>query len=103
MTYAQLEDQIQALLAEAAPLRLLEPDDPAAAELAGIVDQINALRAKQSALKQQADLAELIAPKQATVDRGYLERKAADLGITFRANISDEKLAERIAEKEAAK
>jgi hypothetical protein len=103
MTYFQIEDQIQALIAKAAPLRLLSADDPATTELTGIVDQINALRAKQSGLTQAEDLAALSAPKAVIVDRGALERKAADLGIAFRANISDEKLTERITEKEAAK
>lgn len=98
MTYAQLEVQIQALLKAAAPLRLLDPESPDAAELPGIVNQINALRAKQSTLTQAADLAALSAPKDTPVDRGWLERKAQDLGIAFRANISDKVLAERIKE-----
>ena len=40
-----IEEQIAALLAKALPLRLLEDDDEAKRPLAGIVDQINALRA----------------------------------------------------------
>jgi pyridoxine/pyridoxamine 5'-phosphate oxidase len=99
MTYADLEKQIQALLKTAEPLRLLDDDDPRTAELADIVNQINGLRAKQSKLTQEADLAALNAPDDGEpMDRGYLERKAADLGIAFRANLSSAKLAERIAE-----
>lgn len=98
MTYAQLETQIQALLKAAAPLRELDPESPDASELPDIVNQINSLRAKQSTLTQAEDLAALSAPKDVIVDRGALERKAADLGIAFRANISDAKLAERIEE-----
>jgi hypothetical protein len=96
MTYEKLEDQIQGLLKAAAPLRELDADDPRAEELAGIVNQINGLRAKQSALTQAAEMAALDSPAD-PVDRGWLERKAADLGIAFRANISSAKLAERIA------
>lgn len=40
-----IEDQIAALLAKAAPLRLLEDDDDAKRPLTAIVDQINAMRA----------------------------------------------------------
>lgn len=98
MTYEKLEAQIQGLLKAAAPLREFDPESPDAAELPGIVNQINALRAKQSTLTQAADLAALSAPKEEPADRGWLERKAADLGIAFRANISDAKLAERIKE-----
>ena len=98
MTYDQLEAQIQALLKKADPLRLLDEDDPRCEELAGIVNQINQLRARQSAITQAADLLALSAPKDEIVDRGALERRAADLGIAFRANISDAKLAERIEE-----
>jgi hypothetical protein len=97
MTYADLEKQIQALLKTAEPLRLLDDDDPRTAELADIVNQINGLRAKQAKLSQEADLAALQEPTE-PVDRGWLERKAADLGIAFRANLSSAKLAERIAE-----
>lgn len=43
-----LEDQIASLLAEAEPLRALAEDDPAKVPLAGIVDAINALRARQA-------------------------------------------------------
>ena len=43
-----IEDQITALLAEAEPLRCLPQDDPAALPLAGIVDEINRLRAIQA-------------------------------------------------------
>jgi hypothetical protein len=39
-----IEDQIKALLAEAEPLRSVPDDDPLAAKLARIVDEINALR-----------------------------------------------------------
>lgn len=98
MTYTQLEAQIQELLKAATPLRALDEDDPRTSELADMVNQINRLRAKQSAITQAADLAALSAPKDAPVDRGWLERKAQDLGIAFRANISDAKLAERIEE-----
>jgi hypothetical protein len=43
-----LQDQIEALLAEAAPLRLMADDTPEAAKLGRLVDKINALRAQQS-------------------------------------------------------
>ena len=98
MTYEKLESQIQGLLKAATPLRELDPDDEAAAELPKIVDQINRLRAQQSKLTEAADLAALSAPKLVTIDRGALERRAADLGLSFRSNISDEKLAERVKE-----
>lgn len=97
MTYEALETQIQALLKAAAPLRLLDADDPRTEELADIINQINRLRAQQSKLTQAAEMAALDEPTE-PVDRGYLERKAQDLGIAFRANISSAKLAERIAE-----
>ena len=42
------EDMIQELLAEAAPLRILEDDDPLKVPLTKIVDKINALRAIQA-------------------------------------------------------
>lgn len=42
------EDRIQALLAKAEPLRELADDDPAKEPLAGIVDEINALRSRQA-------------------------------------------------------
>lgn len=102
MTYEALETQIQALLAEAAPLRLLDEDDPRMVELAAIVNQVNSLRAKQSTLTQQAELAVLMQGNPNPMDRGWLERKAADLGIAFRANISDENLAKRIADHQTA-
>jgi len=38
---------IDDLLAEAAPLRLLDPEDPAAARLGELVDEINRLRAEE--------------------------------------------------------
>lgn len=43
-----IEDQIQSLADLAAPLRELDDDDPAKAPLAGIVDEINRLRAVQA-------------------------------------------------------
>lgn len=98
MTYEQLETQIQGLLKAAAPLRELEPESPDAAELPDIVNQINRLRAKQEKLAQAADLAALSEPRAETFDRGWLERKATDLGIAFRANLSDANLAKRIEE-----
>lgn len=45
-----IEDKIQTLLNQAAPLRPLEEDDPKKARLAAIVDEINALRAEQAEL-----------------------------------------------------
>lgn len=92
------EDQIQALLAVAAPLRLLDPDDAAAESLSDLVNQINRLRAKQAEAQQAADLAALSEPKEVPADRGWLERKAVDLGIAFRSNISDAILKKRIDE-----
>ena len=44
-----IESEIQTLLEQAAPLRLLDADDPKALPLGAIVDKINALRAIQSA------------------------------------------------------
>lgn len=44
-----IEDQITALLAQAEPLRCLPDDEPAKAPLAGMVDEINRLRALQAA------------------------------------------------------
>ena len=43
-----IEDQINELLTEATPLRILDDDDPLKAPLTKIVDKINALRAKQA-------------------------------------------------------
>ena len=43
-----IEEQIAELLAKAAPLRLLPDDEAEEKGLPGIVEQINALRAKQS-------------------------------------------------------
>lgn len=64
-----IEDQIAALLDQAAPLRALPEDEES--ELGAIVDRINALRALQAAAgaamgnaidaKQHAELAEVIA------------------------------------------
>ena len=45
-----LEDDIQALLAQAEPLRCLDDDDPDKEALGPLVDRINALRAKQALL-----------------------------------------------------
>lgn len=50
-----IEDQITALLAEAAPLRCLPQDDPAALPLAGIIDEINRLRAIQAGAPVRAE------------------------------------------------
>lgn len=94
MTYEKLEEQIRGLLAEALPLRELDDDDPRVEPLAGIVDQINRLRAKQSAMKQQE---ELDAPPGLPA-RAELERRAKAAGIVFSPKISDAKLAERIEE-----
>lgn len=44
-----IEDQIQALIAQADPLRLLPADEAESMGLPGIVEQINALRAEQAA------------------------------------------------------
>lgn len=46
----EIEGEIQRLLDKADPLRELEDDDPKKAALPGLVDDINALRAEQSAL-----------------------------------------------------
>lgn len=43
-----IQAQIEALLAQAAPLRCIPEDDPAHQPLAGIVDEINRLRAMQA-------------------------------------------------------
>ena len=49
------EDEIQALIAEAEPLRGLEEDDPARDVLGRIVDEINRLRALQAKAQKLAD------------------------------------------------
>ena len=49
-----IEDQIQSLIAHAEPLRALDDDDPAKAPLAGIVDEINRLRAVQEKQGREA-------------------------------------------------
>ena len=59
MTPDQIEDEIQALLAEAEPLRQLDADDPKQAPLAGLVDQINSLRALQATAAREHALCEL--------------------------------------------
>lgn len=50
MTIASIEKDIAALAAQADPLRVLPEDEPAKTPLAALVDQINALRAKQARL-----------------------------------------------------
>lgn len=49
-----IEAEIQALLAEAEPMRGLPDDDPQTAVLAGIIDGINRLRAIQAEQARQA-------------------------------------------------
>jgi hypothetical protein len=49
-----IEDQIQALLIQAEPMRDLPDDDPEKAPLAGIVDRINALRTLQAGCSPSA-------------------------------------------------
>jgi hypothetical protein len=44
----RLEKQIQALLKKAEPLRGLDDDDPNKVPLTKLVDEINALRARQA-------------------------------------------------------
>lgn len=58
-----IEDQISNLLAHADPLRLLHDDDPAKAPLAGIVDEINRLRAEQAAAAKEAPPTPPVAPQ----------------------------------------
>ena len=58
-----IEDKIAELLAQAEPLRKLDDDDTAKAPLTGIVDQINALRARQSRGETEFD-GELVKPKR---------------------------------------
>lgn len=65
-----IEDDIKRLLELAAPLRLLEDDDPAKGPLTGIVDEINKLRAEQA--------------------RGALVTAAADLGAAQDAKAESE-------------
>jgi hypothetical protein len=60
-----IEEQIQALLDKAAPLRLLPDDEAEAAGLPKIVDSINALRAVQtSAVEIAAPVAPVAAPAE---------------------------------------
>lgn len=94
MTYEKLEAQINGLLAEALPLRELDDDDPAVEPLAGIVDQINALRKKQALLARNPPADD----ESASGEREQLEQRARDAGITFSPRISDAKLLERIEE-----
>lgn len=61
-----IEDKITELLADAAPLRLLEDDDADKAPLAGIIDQINVLRARQSAGEAEFDETATAAKKART-------------------------------------
>ena len=42
-------ERIEALMMQAAPLRVIPEDDPSHAPLTGIVDEINRLRAMQAA------------------------------------------------------
>lgn len=51
------EDQINALLSQAEPLRALPDDAQAASDLGAIVDRINALRAEQAAGRDELDAA----------------------------------------------
>lgn len=65
------EDQIQSLLAHAAPLRELADDDPNKAPLAGIVDEINRLRAVQEKQALQGE------PVAATLSGAHLPHTSA--------------------------
>lgn len=105
-----LKDQIAALLAKAAPLRELEHDDPRAAPLAGIVDEINALRALQDKAAHDAWKVGYVAAPVEAVDtqnaspegadalpsREEMEEAAAKANIKFGARISDRTLFERL-------
>lgn len=76
-----LQDRIEELLAEAAPLRELDEDDPAKAPLAGLVDQINALRAEQASAPAHELLATIVTPVEgadAQPKRGPGRPKKAD-------------------------
>lgn len=74
-----LQEQIDALLAEAAPLRALPDDEAEAKGLPGIVNRINALRAKQpfeAAAPAGVPVAET--PESEPVKRGPGRPKKAD-------------------------
>lgn len=115
-----IHTRIAALLKEAAPLRELDHDDPRAEPLAGLVDEINKLRARQEkeaheswrqgyvaanpAVAPDPDGDEDSDAQNATPEGGdalpsreELEEAAAQVGVTFSPRIGDRKLFERIA------
>lgn len=101
MTHQDIEDKIAALLKAAEPLRALDTDDPQAEPLAGIIDQINALRAKQDLMARMRGIEEPAPAVPAIPTRTELEVDAFELGIKFDGRTTDAKLAEKIAAKRA--
>ena len=76
-----LQDQIDALLAEAAPLRLLPDDEAEAKGLPALVDKINRLRAKQARepfVESVASLEGAESVEAEPVKRGPCRPKKAD-------------------------
>ena len=63
-----IETKIAELLDAAAPLRLLDDDDPAKDRLGFIVDEINRLRAIQADADRSVDLAEAHIPVAQVVE-----------------------------------
>jgi hypothetical protein len=106
-----IKDDIAALLAKAAPLRELDHDDPRAAPLAGIVDEINRLRAAQERERHEqwkegyfaenppvAEDTENAGAEGADAlpSREELEEAAAGAGVKFSARIGDRALFDRL-------
>lgn len=85
-----LEDQIQALLAKAEPLRALPDDEPAKDPLGGLVEEINALRALQdAATRGLADIDSMRNDIEATVEGADAEpeNRAYDPNETIRGYV----------------
>lgn len=118
----ETEERINALLQEAAPLRLLDEDDPAKHRLTKLVDQINALRrVQENESRALFDRMLAVQGTQAAIDaerqrmdaeanarvqvededlpsRAEMEAAASRLGVQYRANLGDQKLFERLSE-----
>ena len=89
------DDQIAGLLGAAAPLRLLSEDDPKQAPLAGIIDEINALRAKQAKAIAEGPQAVVIEPDQR--GKAALLSEAKSLGLAADGRWSMQRLESEIA------
>jgi hypothetical protein len=95
-----IEAQIQGLLKEGEPLRLLDDDDPKKVPLTAIVDKINELRAQQ----EKAGRITPEAPQSYEEERAEgktkiaLANEAKSLGITIDGRWSVKRLEDAIAE-----